>query len=174
MLRKSRPTIRPEAHPVLVFPRTAFGLMQDGFAQYCNAGVEGCCFWYGPKTDAKEFTVTHVVFPKQINNRQNFTVPPDAVAEMSAATRPLSLINRAQVHTHPSQWVEHSPYDDEHAISRKALSIVLPQYGASIRAWPRGISVYEFRKNGWRRLSARQASQRIRIVDGRIHFTDLR
>ncbi|HUJ30711.1 MAG TPA: hypothetical protein VLY23_05485 [Candidatus Acidoferrum sp.] len=148
--------------------------MQDGFVQYSNARVEGCCFWYGPKTDSNEFAITHLVFPKQINKRQNFTVPPEAVGEMSAATRPLSLINRAQVHAHPNRWVEHSPYDDEHAISRKALSVVLPRYGASIRAWPRGISVHEFRNDAWRRLKSRQASQRIQIVDGQIHLIDLR
>jgi len=174
MFRKSLPRIRLEGRRVLLVPRSALVLMQNGFAEYRNATVEGCCFWYGPKTDSNEFAITHVVLPKQMNKRLNFTVSPEAVGEMSAATHPLSLINRAQVHTHPSRWVDHSPYDDEHAISRKALSIVLPRYGASIRAWPRGIGVHEFRNDAWRRLPSRQASQRIQIADGEVHVIDLR
>lgn len=159
---------------VLLVPKQVLQLMWQGLACYHNAEVEGCCFWYGPKTDLKEMPITHLVFPKQVNNRRNFMVTSDAIAEMSTATRPLGMVNRAQVHTHPGRWVGHSPYDDDNAISRKALSIVLPRYGATIAKWPKGIGVHEFGNEVWQFLSPRQASRRIRLVEAKISLIDLR
>jgi hypothetical protein len=175
MSHKRPPTITyTPTGAVLLVPKQTLTLMQHGLAVYCKRRVEGCCFWYGPKTDSTELPITLVVFPKQINRRGNFTVTSEAIAEMSAATRPLGTINRAQIHTHPSRWVGHSPYDDDHAISRNALSIVLPRYGTTIDAWPKGVGIHEFQNNMWYNLDAQQASQRIRLVEGEVNLIDLR
>lgn len=171
-----RPTIityKPTG-AILLVPKQTLTLMQYGLAVYRKAKVEGCCFWYGPKTDSTELPITLVVFPKQINRGGNFTVTSEAIAEMSAATRPPGTINRAQIHTHPSRWVGHSPYDDDHAISRNALSIVLPRYGATIDAWPKGVGVHEFQNNVWHELNTQQAARRIRLVEGEVTLIDLR
>lgn len=171
--RRSSKTYVPTT-VVLLLPKQAVALMQQGLAEYRLARVEGCCFWYGPKTDSEKIFVTHVVFPKQVNNQRHFSVPSEAVAEMSDATRPLGIVNRAQIHTHPGSWVGHSPYDDEHAISRKALSIVFPWYGSAIKAWPRAVGVHEFQNDIWHRLRAQQKLRRIQLVDGEINLVDLR
>lgn len=118
--------------------------------------------------------MTHVVFPKQVNNRRNFMVPAEAIAEMSAATRPLGIINRAQLHTHPGRWVGHSQYDDDHAISRNALSIVIPYYGNATGAWPKGIGVHEFQNEMWHLMNTQEKARRIHLVEGEINLIDLR
>lgn len=174
MSYKHPTTIYTPTGAVLLVPKEALALMQHGLAIYCAVKVEGCCFLYGPKTESSETPITHVVFTKQINNRRNFTVPSEAIAEMSRATRPLGTINRAQIHTHPSHLVEHSPYDDDHAISRKAVSVVLPSYGTTIDAWPKGVGVHEFQKDVWHFLTPQQALQRIRLVEGEVKLIDLR
>jgi hypothetical protein len=174
MSRKPETTTYVRTGAVFSMSSQMLELTMQELARYRDARVEGCCFWYGSKTDSDAVTVTHVVFPKQINNRQNFTVPSEAIGEMSAATRPMNIINRAQIHTHPSRWVGHSPYDDDHAISRNALSIVLPRYGATVDAWPKGVGVHEFQNGAWHRLSSRQTSQRIRIVESEVILIDLR
>jgi len=159
---------------VILVPNQALALMWEGLSNYRKARVEGCCFWYGPNTDSKEMSVTHVVFPKQINNRRSFKVASDAIAEMSAATRPLRIINRAQIHTHPRRWTGHSLYDDDHAISRKAISIVLPYYGKPSDSWPEGFGFHVFQNEAWHLLTSRQASERVRLVEGEVKLIDLR
>jgi hypothetical protein len=159
---------------VLLVPRPALALMRQGLTRYRDGKLEGCCFWYGPKVDSRRLPISHVVFPKQVNERKSFAITSEAIAEMSAATRPLGILNRAQLHTHPSSWVEHSWYDDDHAISRKAISIVLPYYGNTIEKWPQGIGVNEFRDGQWKLLTGDQASQQVQIVEATIELIDLR
>ena len=159
---------------VLVVPKEALLLMGQGLAPYREARLEGCCFLYGPRGGSNEVSISYLVFPKQVNNPKNYTVSSEAIAEMSAATRPLEIVNRMQIHTHPGRWVDHSPYDDEHAISRKAVSVVLPYYGATIDAWPKGIGVHEFQTEKWHLLSKQHAEQRIRLVEGGLDIIDLR
>jgi hypothetical protein len=170
---------RPE-HPyepnglVLLLPRAALAAMALGLGSYCLGRLEGGCFWYGPKTDSKEMPVTHIVFSKQTNTWGNFTVPADAIAEMSEATRPLGLVTRAQVHTHPGRNVHHSWYDDGHAISRKALSVVFPFYGSTVATWTDGVGVHEFQGQSWHLLTHAQSASRLRLVEESIATLDLR
>jgi hypothetical protein len=83
------------------------------------------------------------------------------------------LTNLAQVHTHPSDWVEHSPYDDERAYSTRegALSLVWPDYGLSLNYDLCGVGVHVRRAGAWVQLDEREAGERIRLVDD---FADYR
>jgi hypothetical protein len=72
-------------------------------------------------------------------------------------------VNLSQIHTHPGLGVEHSRYDDAHANSRRALSVVLPFYGRWHGVWPRGIGVHEFQSSYWHLLSDADAGRRVAI-----------
>jgi hypothetical protein len=111
----------------------------------------------------RETAVLAVVVPEQRNSWGNYQVESTAIAAVSADTRPRGWRNLAQVHTHPGRMVEHSPYDDLMANSRKALSLVLPTYGRAPVAWLSDVGVHEFQHNYWYRLSLRDASARILI-----------
>ncbi len=96
-------------------------------------GCEGVVFWAAPADQYLEAvqTCTTVVVPKQYVSPGRYEVPPDAVRALGRTLRAAGLVNVAQLHTHPDQWVGHSAWDDEHAFSLRdgALSIVWPDYG---------------------------------------------
>src|SRR5262249_9468740 len=102
-------------------------------------------------------------------------VPASAVAEMAAATRSHGWVNLAQVHTHPGHGVEHSRYDDGHANSRRALSVVIPFYGRWHGPWPIGVGVHEFQDEYWHLLTEADARLRGPVVEpGDAELLDLR
>jgi len=72
--------------------------------------------------------------------------------------------------------VEHSVYDDEMANSRRALSLVLPNYGMTKIDWPSGAGVHEFQNDYWHLLPESDAAKRVVVVDsyGDVELIDTR
>jgi hypothetical protein len=134
---------------------------------------ESCVFWYGPRNEVGNGIVALVIAPQQISRSLNYTIPALAVSEMvrrvPAGWKPL-----AQVHSHPGISVEHSKYDDEMAISKRALSFVFPFYGQWNGVYPEGIGLHEFQNGFWYRLSLDESSKRSTLVDGSVTVEDLR
>jgi hypothetical protein len=160
---------------VLTVPRAALEHTLAVFRGSAARRLEACCFWYGHRTDGGGGVVLAVVVPKQRNSWGNYFVPAAAVAEMAAATRPRHWVNLAQVHTHPGVGVEHSLYDDGHANSRRALSVVLPCYGRWQGPWPMRVGVHEFQEDYWHLLTETEARLRVAVVDaGGAQLLDLR
>lgn len=122
---------------------------------------ESGLFWYGQRGERRS-VVTSVRAPRQQMNRFNYRVTAEAMREMGASLaddlRPL-----AQVHSHPGDFVEHSPYDDEMASSRRALSLVFPRYGRVVSPWPQGVGVHEWQDDYWHLLTPAQALTRVVI-----------
>lgn len=120
---------------------------------------ESGLFWYGRRGHLHSL-VTSVRAPRQQMNRFNYLVTPAAMSEMGASLsdelRPL-----AQVHSHPGALVEHSPFDDEMASSRRALSLVFPHYGRLTAPWPDGVGVHEWQSGYWHHLTPAQARRRV-------------
>jgi hypothetical protein len=127
------------------------------------AGNRECgLFWYGARADGSGI-VTSVRVPRQRMTPFNYHVTPLAMSEMGASLaddlRPL-----AQVHSHPGKCVEHSLYDDEMASSRRALSVVFPNYGRLTQQLPDGVGVHEWQGGYWHLLSPADARARVRLV----------
>ena len=85
-------------------------------------------------------------------SRGNYEITAEWLAEVVRALpdtwRPL-----AQVHSHPGRWVEHSRYDDKMAMSRRALSLVIPFYGRyDAASCPAGVGVHECQDGYWHQL----------------------
>lgn len=133
------------------------------FESYRERSVEACCFWYGRHVSDTISKACAVVVPRQINRRLNFDVPRSSILPVSEATRRKGWKNLAQLHSHPDTDVEHSSYDDLHANSRRALSIVLPNYGASTTDWFDDVGLHEFQNDYWHYLSPHDASNRLRF-----------
>jgi hypothetical protein len=60
----------------------------------------------------------------------HFEVSPDAMSQAGKHLRRFQMKRLLQVHTHPSDWVGHSAWDDAKAYSQMAgaLSVVLPSH----------------------------------------------
>lgn len=116
-------------------------------------------------------TVTTVTIPNATLRRGNYHVGAGAIAESGHALRRNGLVRLAQVHTHPTEWVDHSPTDDEMAYSQRAgsISIVLP-YHAHRRPDPGSGGVHVRDRSGWRRLSPEDAGVLVRLVPSVLDF----
>jgi Prokaryotic homologs of the JAB domain len=118
--------------------------------------------------------VQALVIPDQIRHPTHYRMPYEAIAAASAATRAGGWVTLAQVHTHPSHDVEHSWYDDRHAISTRVLSIVLPHYGCNPSDWLDHLGVHDFQDDWWHHLSRDQVAARVSFVEAPLQILDLR
>ena len=169
---QARPSPVSESGRMLIVSRAALWRTHEYFLPYWQARVETACFWFGVDAGTAQ-VVTTVAVPKLYQTRGNYSVDMASLRRLAAAMREQGLTNLAQVHTHPSEWVSHSPYDDEHAYSTRegALSIVWADYGLSLRYDLSGVGIHERRGGVWVTLDERETKERIRLVDD---FADFR
>ena len=133
------------------------------------AGVERVAYLDGVKIPAVDGTfhgiVTTVTVPQAQQYADHFTVSSEEMSRAGQHLRAHGLVRLAQVHTHPGSDTCHSPYDDQHAYSRKAgaVSLVLPWHaqGAPL---PTGGSVHVHDGDRWHRLNRDDATAFIRLV----------
>jgi hypothetical protein len=132
-----------------------------------EATCEGATLWAAPRShyDELQQVVTTVIVPRQRVGPGRYELPADAVREMGGTLRRRGLVNVAQVHSHPDEWVGHSDWDDAHAFSLRdgALSIVWPTFGRELQradAW----GVHECSRRTWRRLAPSEAGRRVVIL----------
>lgn len=132
-----------------------------------DAGAEGVVLWAAPAPLylGQIQVVTTVIVPRQRVSAGRYELPPDAVREMGRTLRARGLVNVAQLHTHPTDWVDHSPWDDTHAFSLRegAISVVWPWYGRHLpptAEW----GVHERRGADWVRLGSGEAAARVRVL----------
>jgi hypothetical protein len=158
----------------LSVPAKAIALAFDIFSRYAAARLEAGIFFYGDRVEDGNAIVKAVVVPEQTNRWGNYHVTGDAMAAVALATRSYHWLNLSQIHSHPGRDVEHSPYDDEQANSRHALSFVFPSYGGSPKSWPKDIGVHEWQGGYWHLLSEAHARVRVSPVNGDAILIDLR
>jgi hypothetical protein len=114
-----------------------------------------------------------LVISAQAGHRTHYRIPPESIAAASAVTRARGWVTLGQVHSHPGESVEHSWYDDRHAISARAVSFVLPSYGRGACDWRRaGVHVYQ--NDWWHLLTAGQAAVRVSFTGTPLQIIDLR
>jgi hypothetical protein len=137
-------------------------------------GCEGTVRWAGPafQSRAPLQIATTVVVPRQRVGPGAFEVPHDATRMMADALAADRLVNLAQLHSHPGDWVGHSGWDDQRAYSSRdgALSVVWPDYARALPAFD-AWGVHESCGRRWVRLSTEDARARIIVLPG---MSDLR
>jgi hypothetical protein len=135
---------------------------------------ESGLIWYGERAENGDGHVRYVVAPRQKMSRGNYEIAAEWLAEVVRALpdtwRPL-----AQVHSHPGRWVEHSRYDDKMAMSRRALSLVIPFYGRyDAGSFPAGVGVHECQDDYWYQLPLDLAQRRLLVAGGEVQVSDFR
>lgn len=151
----------------LLLPACLPGAVTRAFALVTRARLEAGALLYGTRgsRDGAADTVHGLVIPHQEGHRARYHVPHAAIAAASAATIGRGWVTVAQLHSHPSADVEHSAYDDHHAVSVRAISLVLPFYGRDPGDWRGRIGVHEYQDGWWHLLTAGQAATRISFAD---------
>ena len=148
--------------------------MSAAFADAGNARQEAGALLYGVRGTGpgSADTVHALVIPAQVRHRAHYQIPPESIASASAATRPHGWVTLGQVHTHPGEDVEHSWYDDRHAISIRAVSFVLPHYGREPATGSR-LGVHDYQDGWWHQLTAEQAAARVSFTDAPLQILNL-
>lgn len=145
---------------LLLIPETIWRTTLTALERYRRAHVESGLYWYGLRNDDAAL-VSLAAVPSQINRPRHFAVPDDALAALTRAV-PEPLVAVAAIHTHPGFNTRHSPHDDERAISRKILSLVLPAYGEGAVLSKAG--VHEHRNGDWQPLAPKEIQQRLMLL----------
>jgi hypothetical protein len=158
---------------MITIPETIWTRMLDEFEGEARK-VEQVAYIDGIVVEDAERTVavaTTLTIPDAVLEPGRFQVSPDAMSQAGKHFRRFRMQRLAQVHTHPSAWVGHSPWDDQRAYSQAvgAISIVLPDFARN-RPTLELAGVHLRIRNGWRQLSEQEKAQRLRVVPGYLDF----
>jgi hypothetical protein len=154
---------------MITIPETIWASMLSEFAKE-KLQVEQVCYLDGVTVEDGGI-VTTMTIPNAKLESGRFHVVPDAMNEAGKHLRALRFRRLAQVHTHPTEWTGHSPWDNEWAYSQLpgAISIVLPHFG---RTQPRleQAGVHLRSSAGWRQLTPPEVQLHLRLVPSVLDF----
>jgi hypothetical protein len=155
---------------MIVVPDHAWSIILDEFLKD-SRGVEQVCYLDGVLDADGCGVVTTVTIPDARVEHGNFRVAPEAMSEAGRHMRTFRLRRLAQIHTHPSAWTGHSPWDDAWAYSQLpgAISIVLPHY-ARHRPSLSEAGVHLRTVSGWRQLTPAEVAEHFHIVPSFLDF----
>ena len=115
---------RSEVSRRLYLPQSVLHRTHEILLPYWREEVETACFWFG--VDAGQLqVVTTVALPKLYQTRGNYLVEMTSLRRMAAQMRLSGLTNLAQIHTHPTDWVDHV---DKHVHLNKSSKDVQSQW----------------------------------------------
>lgn len=128
------------------------GVLAATFAalRSCGGGERECvAYWLGPIDQPGR--VDRVLQPPHAATRHHYEVDAAWVTELFLDLRATRSCVRAQVHTHPGPFVEHSPTDDAFALAPSPgfASVVLPYFATGPVALD-GCYVAVVTESGWR------------------------
>jgi hypothetical protein len=154
---------------VITIPEYLWANMLVEFAKE-NRQVEQVCYFDGIAIDGGG-VVTTITIPCAKLEAGRFHVEPNAMSQAGKHLRAHRLRRLAQVHTHPTEWTGHSPWDNHWAYSQLpgAISIVLPHFG---RTKPRleQVGVHLRTGAGWKQLSQNEVQLKLRLVPSVLDF----
>jgi hypothetical protein len=168
------PYQQPGRH--LQLPTALPQAVSTAFAEAADTQQEAGALLYGVRgIQVGDADVVHaLVIPAQVGHRTHYRIPPESIGDASAVTRTHGWVTLGQVHSHPGEDVEHSWYDDRHAISTRAVSFVLPNYGRDADDWLACLGVHDYQDGWWHQLTAKQATARVSFADAPLQILDLR
>ena len=107
------------------------GVLDATFAalRSCGGGVQECVvYWAGPT--AEPTRVDRVLQPPHWATAHGYTVDSHSITDLFLDLRTARSSIKAQIHTHPGPFVEHSPTDDAFALAPSPgfYSVVLPHF----------------------------------------------
>lgn len=119
----------------------------------------------GPRPQNTLAVATTVTVPNADQHQGHFRVTADEMSRAGKHLRRLGLMRLAQIHSHPTDWVGHSGYDDAMAFSQRdgAISIVAPHFaGCAPGLSDCGVHVRD--AAGWRELNPEETLSLVQIV----------
>jgi hypothetical protein len=130
--------------------------------------VEQVCFLEGYDLNGFK-VVTTCTFPNAKLDPRFFHIESQDISAAAKHLRKFELRRLAQVHTHPTDWVGHSEYDDERAYSQSqgAISIVLPNFGSKVVGLDQA-GVLIRTQSEWLEIEPAERSHYVQLVPSRV------
>lgn len=157
---------------MIVVPEHLWTCMLDEFAREPQL-VEQVCYLDGvaDPVGSAAAVATTLTLPRARLCPGRFEVPAEAMSEAGKHLRRHRLRRLVQVHTHPSLWTGHSPWDDAHAYSQLpgAVSVVLPNFARGAPSLA-DAGVHVRTADGWCQLAADEVPHHLRIVPSLLDF----
>ncbi|WP_162428190.1 MPN domain-containing protein [Pontibacter pudoricolor] len=153
----------------VLIPREFIDSVYKEFQDTGQEGFERLALFAGKKS-GPEFSVTHLLYPKQQLLRTpeglSFQVDGEELERINEWLFQNSYSLIAQIHSHPSE-AYHSEADDALAIITTfgGLSIVVPDYGFSDKNLAHSAFYRLLPDTGWTELSPNQVTSLIKITD---------
>ncbi len=150
--------------PRSILDRSWLLLRQDGLKQ-----VESTVLW-GGRRFGDHAVVMSVVYPcgRDVTmSRRMLRVGADTTAEMGRWLRAQGQRALIQLHTHPGDWVDHSPTDDDHTIASDEgfISLVWPRFAAAPLRDLTEAGVHRLGAGVWKRLSVKETRETLRVTE---------
>lgn len=168
---------------LILVPAAVWSTMLYEFSRQ-EGGVERVAYLDGFTVDRTGFppaalpgsrvaVVSSPVLPDATLTPGNYQVSAAAMSQAGSHLRPFGMTRLIQVHTHGSDWTDHSDTDDSRAYSQRlgSLSIVLPRHG---RDSPNlsDCGVHLRVEAGWRRIPQQQLDTYVRLLPSVYDFRD--
>jgi len=127
---------------------------------------EGLVYWGGTKRE-EVITVRAVIAPQTVSSYGSVSISHRSNFDFVGALNQHNLVQIAQVHSHPTQWVGHSYGDDEMAAFKieGLLSIVVPEYCMSGMLPLTKCGVHRYVRENFKRLSEKYVCGHFVIKD---------
>ena len=159
LLKKKRFNPQDQLHyfiPEEVIAFTEMVLREYGNKMPAN---EGIVYWAGTQ-EQNEIQVSMAIAPAAVTDIGIVRVSHFSNLQLVLALSEYKQIHLGQVHSHPSDWVDHSGIDDSDAAFKieGLLSIVVPNYGSQGMRNFKKCGMHRFQKTNFIRLSERYVS----------------
>ena len=143
--------------------------------QAIEDGHEGFVYWCGVRAPGIA-TVCLVIAPKLASEFAGVHVSAASNARVIEMMSRNAMVELAQVHSHPKDWVDHSSGDDRLAPFKVEglLSIVVPNFGIDGMTPLRTCGFHLFERGGFRRCSNYWIRRHVAIRTGDAGLCDLR
>lgn len=153
---KPKPRHTPRDNFIYKLPWKAIVITEKILMDYAgrNPSNEGLVYWAG-EFENSQYILKAVVAPETESNYGRVSTSHKANLDFILTLNKLGLIQIAQVHTHPDEWVDHTKGDDEYAAFKieGLVSIVVPEYCKQGLMPLTYCGVHRFHDKGFLRLS---------------------
>jgi hypothetical protein len=126
---------------------------------------EGFVYWCGTRL-GDNIHITGAIAPRTVSSPFRVSTDYQSNAEFVRTLSANKLFMIAQVHSHPGDWIDHSPGDDERAAFKfkGLLSIVVKQYGEKGMMPLHSCGVHRFDGEDFFRLTTAYVKKHFKIV----------
>jgi len=159
----------PRDKLLYVIPSQVIHETEKVLMEYANIepSNEGLVYWGGTRRkDA--VTVRAVIAPRTTSSYGGVSISHRSNFDFVGALDQHNLVQIAQVHSHPTEWVGHSLGDDEMAAFKieGLLSIVVPEYCTSGMLPLTKCGVHRYVRGDFKRLSEKYVCNHFIIKEG--------